>query len=103
MRNLQRYLDAGYDGEILHVKVLRIYIQLRTALRRPSAECKDWYSDPSREAVRALRKIWELYRRGFRWRYVRSVRELKYALLGWLTISPGSDAWLRFFLHRLHV
>lgn len=103
MRNLQRYLDAGYDGEILYVEARRTYSQLRRLLRRPAGECTDWHSETSREVVAALRRTWEVYCGVFRWRYVRSLKEFRYALVGRLTLGPGSDAWLRFFIHTLHI
>lgn len=103
MRNLQRYLDAGYDGEILYVETKRTYSQLRRLLRRHVGDCADWNSETCREVVAALRKTWGIYRQAFRWRYVRSMKELRYALLGRLTLGPDSDGWLKLFIHHLHI
>lgn len=103
MRNLQRYRDAGYDGEILYIEAKRTYAQLRRMLRKGVGDCADWHSESAREAVAALRKTWNVYRSVFRWRYVRSLQELRYALLGRLTLGPGSEAWLKFFIHYLHI
>lgn len=100
-RSLQRYEEAGYDDEMCYIAAFRALAHTRRMLRRREGDLADWNSEASREVIRTMRIAWKVYRRVFRWRYVRTPHDLQYATLVRLSCTPPSDRWLKWMILSL--
>lgn len=98
-----RYLELGYDGEVLHAKARMLLSRLKKILRHRQGALADWNSESTRRTVAALREVWKVYTATFRWRFIRDSGDLQYATLGRLIFTPRSDRWLRLMVRTLSI